>query len=122
MAAKAQTMAGRHQPFLRAHGVLDPTAEHLEAAAAIALTLQDELATQIDHFHLHVIEPGRCTYFLDDVRFADDPRMAGRSESIAPRGGSGLTRPELGADGIWQVHRDIHLGANVPGYDRCAAG
>ncbi|HMB71060.1 MAG TPA: intradiol ring-cleavage dioxygenase, partial [bacterium] len=25
------------------------------------------------HVHMHVIEPGRCTYFIDDLLFRDDP-------------------------------------------------
>jgi len=72
------------------------------------------------HIHLHVIEANRCTYYLDDVEFADDPLRAGRGEHPSPRGGSGLTQPTLGADGVWQVRRDVYLGRNLPGYEHCA--
>ena len=74
------------------------------------------------HIHLHVIEPGRCTYFLDNVVFADDPYLADEPPSEQPRGGSGLTRPERSADGSWEVQRDIHLGRHVSDYDECGSG
>lgn len=74
------------------------------------------------HIHLQVIEPGRCTYYLDDVEFADDPRRAGQPGRAAPRGGSGLTEPARSADGVWEVRRDIHLGRNLPEYERCTEG
>jgi len=72
------------------------------------------------HIHLHVIEANRCTYYLDDVEFADDPLRAGLAEHPLARGGSGLTHPKLGADGVWEIHRAVYLGRNVPGYERCA--
>lgn len=76
-------------------------------------------STVPQHIHMHVIEPGRCTYYLDDLLFADDPHMAGKPEPRTPRGGNGLTRPERGLDGAWQVQRDIHLGRNVADYADC---
>ncbi len=27
------------------------------------------------HIHMHVIEPGCCTYYIDDIVFEDDPRL-----------------------------------------------
>ena len=27
------------------------------------------------HVHMHVIEVGRCTYYIDDILFEDDPRL-----------------------------------------------
>jgi protocatechuate 3,4-dioxygenase beta subunit len=69
------------------------------------------------HIHLHVIEPGRGTYYIDDVLFADDPRLTPeRRARLAGRGGSGVTTPERDADGTWRVRRDIVLGRNIPGY------
>ena len=71
------------------------------------------------HVHMHVIEPGCCTYYIASIHFRDDPLLgttAGRQEE-AGRGGSGLTSPVRGADGIWRVKRDIRLGDGVPGYD-----
>ncbi len=73
------------------------------------------------HIHMHVLEPGRCTYYIDDIRFSDDDRLtdAQRQRMGRGRGGQGLLTPELD-DGTWTVTRDIELGANIPGYDRCA--
>lgn len=70
------------------------------------------------HVHMHVIEVGRCTYYVDDVLFEDDPRLTPekRAELVLGRGGSGLAVPELDGTGAWVVRRDIHLGRNIPGY------
>lgn len=70
------------------------------------------------HIHMHVLEPGRGSYFLDDVLFTDDPRLTPqRRARTADRGGSGIVVPERGADGeSWRVRRDIVLGAGIPGY------
>jgi protocatechuate 3,4-dioxygenase beta subunit len=71
-----------------------------------------------EHVHMHVIEPGRCTYWIDSVTFEDDPRMTGeiRERRADGRGGSGLVEPKREQDGTWMVTRDIHLGKGVPGY------
>lgn len=69
------------------------------------------------HVHLHVLEPGRATYYIDDLEFTDDPRQrdpARRSDHA--RGGEGLSTPTRDPDGTWRVRRDIVLGANIPGY------
>lgn len=70
------------------------------------------------HVHMHVIEVGRCTYFIDDVRFEDDPRLTAeeRSRVVSPRGGSGVGMPQRDETGCWIATRDIVLGENVPGY------
>lgn len=70
------------------------------------------------HVHMHVIEPGCCTYWIDDVRFTDDPHLTAdaRRSMSRTRGGEGLATPRR-ADGGWVVERDIVLGANVPGYE-----
>lgn len=72
------------------------------------------------HVHMHVIEPGCCTYYIASIHFRDDPLLsdAARREAETGRGGSGLTNPRRSADGKWQVHRDIQLGAGVPGYNK----
>lgn len=56
-----------------------------------------------EHIHLHVIEPGRCTYYIDDVVFEDDPRLTPRQRAAHDRGrgGSGVIRPARDASGIW---------------------
>ncbi len=73
------------------------------------------------HVHMHVVEPGRCHYFIDDVVFTDDPLLTTEvrnREHSEQRGGSGIATPTKTAAG-WLVRRDITLGANVPGYARC---
>lgn len=70
------------------------------------------------HIHMHVIEPGKGTYWIDDVTFEDDPLLTAEHRNMrrTPRGGSGLIRPEKDDQGVWHVRRDIVLGQNVPGY------
>jgi protocatechuate 3,4-dioxygenase beta subunit len=75
------------------------------------------------HVHMHVVEPGRCAYYLDDIEFIDDPRLA-PSLARQPRpgrGGPGVATPERVADG-WRVVRDIELGRMIPGYEACGRG
>lgn len=73
------------------------------------------------HVHLHVIEPGRCTYYLDDLLFTDDPRLtpAARAAHSHGRGGPGVATPTRRPDGRWQVTRDITLGAGISDDARC---
>lgn len=70
------------------------------------------------HIHMHVVEPGRCTYFLDELRFTDDPLMKGQAGEQHPRGGSGVVTPRRAGRG-WIVKRDIVLGAGISDYARC---
>lgn len=73
------------------------------------------------HIHMHVLEPGCATYYIDDVMFTDDPLLtaAQRRAHAIGRGGSGIATPTRAAAG-WQVTRDIRLGAGIPGYRACA--
>jgi protocatechuate 3,4-dioxygenase beta subunit len=74
------------------------------------------------HIHMHVIEPGCSTYYIDNVVFTDDkllPQRAHRDDGKA-RGGSGVTTPRRDdASGPWKVTRDIRLGLNIPGHRDC---
>ena len=74
------------------------------------------------HIHMHVIEPGRCTYYIDDIVFRDDPRLTPDrlDQYTHGRGGSGVVTPRRDPDGMWIVDRDIILGEGVPGYAACA--
>jgi protocatechuate 3,4-dioxygenase, beta subunit len=68
------------------------------------------------HVHMHVLEPGKGTYYIDDLLFLDDPRLTPARRSRQPeRGGSGVSSPEKDSAGRWLVRRDIVLGMNVPG-------
>lgn len=73
------------------------------------------------HIHLHVIEPGVGTYYIDNVVFDDAPDLPRRLRETAKnaRAGSGLTYPKRN-DGIWHVQRDIILGRNIPNYPQTA--
>jgi hypothetical protein len=75
-----------------------------------------------EHIHMHVIEPGRCTYYIASIEFDDDPRLTDedRADQEQGRGGSGLVSPSRGPEGYWFVRRDIVLGLGVPGYEVCA--
>lgn len=72
------------------------------------------------HVHLHVIEPGRATYYIDEMVFSDDPRLTPeqRRQLVTGRGGPGLVTPVRDPAGVWNVTRDIVLGQNVPNYPR----
>jgi len=73
------------------------------------------------HIHMHVIEPGVGTYYIDNVVFDDDPDLPRqlRERAREGRAGSGLTYPKQ-KDGVWHVQRDITLGRNIPGYPSSA--
>ena len=69
------------------------------------------------HVHMHVIEPGRCTYYIDSIVFEDDPRLTAekRDQYEHGRGGTGISK--LRRDqGVWRVERDIILGEGIPDY------
>jgi protocatechuate 3,4-dioxygenase beta subunit len=70
------------------------------------------------HVHIHVIEPGRCTYYIDTIVFEDDPRLTPEKleQYTRGRGGPGVTTPRRGEDGVWLVERDIILGKGIPDY------
>lgn len=71
------------------------------------------------HIHLHVIEPGCSTYYIDDIMFTDDPKLtAQHTRRLTNRGGKGIVTP-VTKDGAQHVVRDIHLGQNIPGHTPC---
>ncbi len=74
------------------------------------------------HVHMHVIEPGRCTYYIDDIMFERDPRLtpANRAMLAHGRAGNGIVMPSRGEDGMVLVRRDIVLGEMIPGYPEAA--
>jgi len=74
------------------------------------------------HVHMHVIEPGVGTYYIDDIVFSDDPLLtpSQRRQMMRGRGGDGLATPARDAAGAWHVRRDITLGLNVPGHPAAA--
>ena len=76
-----------------------------------------------EHIHMHVIEPGCGTYYIDEIVFSDDELLPAstRTSQDKARAGAGLTTP-VREGGTWKITRDIRLGLNIPGYPaRCAA-
>lgn len=71
-----------------------------------------------EHVHMHVIEPGVGTYYIDDIVFTDDPLLTRKYvEQQSGRGGDGVAEPVRDASGTWRVTRDVVLGKNIPGYE-----
>ena len=66
-----------------------------------------------------VEEPGRVTYTVDDIIFADDPLWPSRwgPDRRNGRGGDGLGDPSRDDAGVWHIKNDIVLGENIAGYD-----
>lgn len=74
-----------------------------------------------EHVHMHVLEPGCFTYFIDDLMFLDDLKLSAEERRQANgTGGNGFLQPVM-IDGRWQVDRDIVLGLGVPGHHECRA-
>ncbi|MBC8026700.1 MAG: hypothetical protein H7Y89_11955 [Steroidobacteraceae bacterium] len=72
--------------------------------------------TIAEHVHMHVIEPGAGTYYVDSLHFLDDPLLTAANRATGEqRAGSGLVMPER-RDGFWHARRDVVLGHNIPGY------
>ena len=73
-----------------------------------------------EHVHMHIIEPGVGTYYIDDIIFADDALLtpAHLKRMRRGRGGAGLSEPGRDNAGVWRVRRDITLGENIPDYRR----
>jgi protocatechuate 3,4-dioxygenase beta subunit len=68
-----------------------------------------------EHVHMHVIEPGVGTYYIDELRFSDDALITAANRRSGERAGNGLVLP-VRHDRTWQARRDIVLGRNIPGY------
>ncbi len=71
------------------------------------------------HVHMHIIEPGRVTYIIDDIIFSDDPLWPSRwaPDMRNGRGGDGLGDPVRDDSGVWHITNDVILGENIAGYD-----
>jgi protocatechuate 3,4-dioxygenase beta subunit len=112
------------QPELRAHGALRGWAVSDAAGRYRFDTVRPGAypeGGEPEHVHMHLIEPGRCTYYLDDLVFADDPLLHGRHrrDPERARGGSGIVQPQRDDAGGWRVVRDLVPGENIEGYARC---
>lgn len=74
------------------------------------------------HVHMHVLEPRRCHYTIDDLVFTDDPTLTAEMQRshARGRGGIGIATPRRVGQ-TWTVRRDIVLGAGIPDYARCGS-
>jgi protocatechuate 3,4-dioxygenase beta subunit len=76
------------------------------------------------HIHMVVIETGCGMYFVEDIHFADDPRLGNLSEEQRPNYftgvfGSGVITPVMDEAGTWQATRDLYIGQGRDGYVEC---
>jgi protocatechuate 3,4-dioxygenase beta subunit len=73
------------------------------------------------HVHMHIIEPGCGTYFINELQFSDDPTRQQLSEQDRKNEASWTVvgTPHKTAQG-WEVTRNIQLGENVAGYKPCS--
>lgn len=62
------------------------------------------------HVHLYVKEPGRQTYYVDDVVFEGEFKVDATYRAAQEfRGGSGIVRLGMDSDGVLTAVRDIRL-------------
>jgi protocatechuate 3,4-dioxygenase beta subunit len=74
------------------------------------------------HIHMHVVERGCGTYYLDELVFTDDPKLTPEMIKAVSHGRGGkaiMTPTRESADKPWRVVRDIWLGKDIPDYPGC---
>jgi protocatechuate 3,4-dioxygenase beta subunit len=111
--ADASNHAERRHGTLRAWAVADDDGYYVFRTIRPA-SYPDSSNPQ--HVHLHVIEPGRCTYWVASVVFTDDPLLDDTAANEGGRGGNGATTPRRDEHGVWVVKRDVVLGQEIPGH------
>jgi protocatechuate 3,4-dioxygenase beta subunit len=114
---------GKYPPAKTRHGALRAFAITGKDGAYHFDTIRPASYPRSDipqHVHMHVIEPGKCHYYIDDIVFTDDPMLtpAQRKAHEHGRGGVGTATPAKDKQ-VWRVRRDITLGAGIKDYDRC---
>jgi hypothetical protein len=75
------------------------------------------------HIHMHIVEPGCTTYWIDELLFSDDIRLTPdlRERIIRGYGGNSVGTPKKEGKG-WKVERDIQLGEKIQNYPACGLG
>jgi protocatechuate 3,4-dioxygenase beta subunit len=70
------------------------------------------------HIHPIVKEPGRNEYYIDENLFGDDSLVWSKERGrMEDRGGLGVVDVTRNKEGVWDGHRDIILGRNIPHYE-----
>ncbi|MBK9016208.1 MAG: intradiol ring-cleavage dioxygenase [Saprospiraceae bacterium] len=71
----------------------------------------------VQHIHPIIKEDGVLPYWIDELVFDDDPKLAEEELNDRPkRDGDGLLKLKKNAAGTWVAQYDIILGKNVQGY------
>jgi protocatechuate 3,4-dioxygenase, beta subunit len=69
------------------------------------------------HIHPIIKEPDKNEYYIDEIRFDDDPLLTIEERAKEEkRGGSGIIKLTKNQNGVWIGRRDIVLGLNIPNY------
>jgi protocatechuate 3,4-dioxygenase beta subunit len=75
----------------------------------------------LQHVHMHIIEPGCGTYYIEELQFSDDPMRKQLSEDDLRHMEAAVVRTPRKTSKGWEVTRDIRLGENVKNYKPCSA-
>ena len=69
------------------------------------------------HIHPIIKELDKNEYYIDEIRFDDDPLLTKEERAKEEkRGGSGIIKLTKNQNGVWIGRRDIVLGLNIPNY------
>lgn len=69
------------------------------------------------HIHPLIKEKGLTRYWIDEYLFEGDPLLTNHERARQEkRGGNGIITLKKNVNGVWEGHRDIILGMNVPNY------
>ena len=75
----------------------------------------------LQHIHMHIVEPGCGTYYIEELQFSDDPmRKQLSADDLRHMEEAVVETPRKTAKG-WEVNRDIRLGEHVQNYQPCSA-
>ncbi|WP_026309181.1 dioxygenase family protein [Kangiella aquimarina] len=112
--------SGKYPKGSTSHGRLRGWARTNQAGQYEFMTIRPKAYPGRDipqHIHMHIIEPDKATYYIDDITFDDDPLLTAEKRSNHNcRGGCADSKVERNEQGVWQIQRDIILGEGVQDY------